>query len=137
MQSERGKNSEHDRFKVRCVMLGNQLNAAEARRRKRALAGGEAGAYVELRETVPTLRHSSFKCSSAVGVIKGMRRAAVLTLLVHIFKVHKSHARCMCARPRIVESTTSVESSSYGCCCDLCTVNLMRVVFGTTRSRTT
>ena len=71
---KRGKNSEHDRFKVRCVMLGNQLNAAEARKRKRALAGGEAGAYVELRVTAPTLRHSSFKCSSAVGVIKGMRR---------------------------------------------------------------
>ena len=71
---KRGKNNEHDRFKVRCVMLGNQLNAAEARKRKRALAGGAAGTHVELRVTAPTLRHSSFKCSSAVGVIKGMRR---------------------------------------------------------------
>ena len=29
---------------------------------------------MELRVTLPTRRHSSFKCSSAVGVIKGMRR---------------------------------------------------------------
>ena len=71
---KRGKNNEHDKHKIRCVMLGNQLNAAEARKRKRAVAGDAAGTYVELRVTAPTLRHSSFKCSAAVGVIKGMRR---------------------------------------------------------------
>ena len=71
---KRGKNNDLDKHKIRCVMLGNQLNAAEARKRKRAVAGDAAGTYVELRVTAPTLRHSSFKCSAAVGVIKGMRR---------------------------------------------------------------
>ena len=71
---KRGKGGAHDKFKIRCVMLGNQLNAIEARRRKRAVAGDASGSYVELRVTAPTLRHSSFKASAAVGVIKGMRR---------------------------------------------------------------
>ena len=71
---KRGKMGVHDKWKVRCVMLGNQLNAAEARRRKRATTGDAAGSFVELRVTAPTLRHSSFKCSAAVGVCKGMRR---------------------------------------------------------------
>jgi hypothetical protein len=94
---KRGRNNEHDKYKVRCVMLGNQLNAAEARKRKRAVAGGAAGAYVEPRVTAPTLRHSSFKCSAAVGVCKGMRRRCFVTLLPLTCRVRKLHARCMCA----------------------------------------
>ena len=88
---KRGKMGVHDKWKVRCVMLGNQLNAAEARRRRRATTGDAAGGFVELRVTAPTLRHSSFKCSAAVWVCKGMRRRTIFRRFSRLLTGYPDH----------------------------------------------